>query len=92
MIVKYFELKKKNLKSIKFFLLYGNNQGLINETINNTLKPLLTKNIFNYEEADVLKDVDNFIENLITKSFFENEKLIIINRLSDKFFNIAEKN
>ena len=91
MIVKYFELKKKNLKSIKFFLLYGNNQGLINETINNTLKPLLTKNIFNYEEADVLKDVDNFIENLITKSFFENEKLIIINRLSDKFFKIAEK-
>ena len=45
MIVKYFELKKQNLKEKNFFLLYGNNQGLINETIQDTLKPKLSKNI-----------------------------------------------
>ena len=91
MIIKSFELKKKNLKDKKFFLLYGNNKGLIEETIQETLKPILTTNIFSYEEADILKDVENFKENLINKSFFENEKLIIINRISDKFFKIIEE-
>jgi DNA polymerase III subunit delta len=91
MIIKSFELKKKNLNEKKFFLLYGNNEGLIDETIQETLKPILAKNIFNYEEADILKDVENFKENLINKSFFENEKLIIINRISDKFFKIIEE-
>ena len=90
MIIKSFELKKKNLKDKKFFLLYGNNKGLIEETIQETLKPILTTNIFSYEEADILKDVENFKENLINKSFFENEKLIIINRVGDKFFKIIE--
>ena len=90
MIIKSFELKKKNLKDKKFFLLYGNNKGLIEETIQETLKPILATNIFSYEEADILKDVENFKENLINKSFFENEKLIIINRIGDKFFKIIE--
>tara|TARA_Y100000389_G_C17449188_1_gene513595 strand:+ start:1051 stop:2034 length:984 start_codon:yes stop_codon:yes gene_type:complete len=90
MIIKSFELKKKNLKDKKFFLLYGNNKGLIEETIQETLKPILATNIFSYEEADILKDVENFKENLINKSFFENEKLIIINRVGDKFLKIIE--
>ena len=90
MIIKSFELKKKNLKDKKFFLLYGNNKGLIEETIQETLKPILATNIFSYEEADILKDVENFKENLINRSFFENEKLIIINRVGDKFFKIIE--
>ena len=29
MIVKYFELKKKNLNNFRYYLLYGNNKGLI---------------------------------------------------------------
>ena len=91
MIVKYFELKKQNLKEKNFFLLYGNNQGLINETIQDTLKPKLSKNIFNYDETEVFQDIDNFKENLINKSFFENEKLVIINRVSDKFYKIIEE-
>ena len=33
MIIKSYEVKKKEFKNIKFFLLYGKNQGLINETI-----------------------------------------------------------
>ena len=77
MIIKYFELKKNTLQSKNYFLLYGNNQGLINEIIQNTLKPILSKNIFSYDEAEVLKDLDNFNENLVSKSFFENEKCSI---------------
>jgi len=91
MIIKYFELKKKKLNENKFFLLYGNNKGLIDETIQETLKPILPKNIFAYEEAEILKNIENFKENLINKSFFENEKLIIIKRVSDKFFKVIEE-
>ena len=60
MIVKNFELKKKNLKQHKFFLFYGNNQGLIQDIIQNIIKPVLTKNIYKYEESEILKDMDNF--------------------------------
>ena len=91
MIIKYFELKKKKLDEKKFFLLYGNNKGLIDEVIQEKLKPTLSKNIFNYEEAEILGDAESFKENLINKSFFENDKLIIIKRVSDKFLKIIEE-
>ena len=90
MIIKNFELKKK-IKDSKYFLLYGNNEGLIQETIEEILKPNLSKNIYNYEESDILKNIEDFKENLLNKSFFENEKLIIIKRISDKFFKIIEE-
>ena len=79
MIVKYFELKKKNLEEKKFFLLYGKNKGLIEETIDKNLRPALPKNIFRYEENEILNNTEVFYENINNQSFFENEKLIIIN-------------
>jgi len=91
MIIKSFELKKKKLKDNKYFLLNGSNEGLIEETIEEILKPILAKNIYNYEESDILKNIEDFKENLLNKSFFENEKLIIIKRISDKFFKIIEE-
>ena len=60
MIVKYFDLKNNIIKNKKFFLLYGKNQGLIEETIKNSLKPILPKNVFNYEEKEILDDNENF--------------------------------
>ena len=49
MIVKFFELKKNLKKNINVYLLYGQNSGLIEETINSILKPNLSINIFNYD-------------------------------------------
>ena len=95
MIIKYFELKKK-IKDNKYFLLYGNNDGLIEETITNILKPGLPKNLNLYEENEILKDETSFLESLANKSFFDNEKLIIIKRCSDKIYkfihSVIEKN
>ena len=45
MIVKHFDLKKKLKENINFYLLYGQNIGLIEETINKILKPVFPKNI-----------------------------------------------
>ena len=91
MIVKFFEIKKINLKNKKYFLLYGKNEGLIEETINETLKPNLPENVYNYEEKEILENISSFKENLVNKSFFESEKLIIIKRTTDKLFSLIEE-
>ena len=60
MILKYFDFKKINLETQKFILLYGNNQGHKEQFVNENLKPILPKNIYSYEEAEVLKNIDDF--------------------------------
>ena len=90
MIIKYFDLKKTNLKEKSLFLLYGNNRGLIEETIDKTLKPNFSKNIKTYDEHEIIDNSDIFKEEILNKSFFENDKLIIINRVSDKILEIVE--
>ena len=70
MIIKYFELKQKKLNKYKYFLLYGNNQGLIEEVIQNDLKPNFSKNIFNYDESEIINNIEKFKEELLNKSFF----------------------
>ena len=96
MIIKAFELEKKNLLNRKFFLFYGSNKGLIDETLNKTIKPLVPSNIFRYDENDIIRNAEAFEENLSNKSFFEDKKLIIISRVTDKLYklliNIVERN
>ena len=83
MIIKYFEINKKNLSKNKSFLLYGNNKGLIEEIIESTLKPILPKNIFKYDETEMLNNIDEFKQNIFTKSFFEEE---ILSKNLDDFY------
>ena len=90
MIIKSFELDKIDLNDKQFFLLYGENQGHKNELIQKKFKKDL-KNIYNYEESEVLNNEEDFFNNILSRSFFENEKLIIITRASDKIKNIMEE-
>jgi len=55
------------------------------------LKPILSKNIYNYEENEILNNFENFKENILNKSFFENDKLIIIQRTTEKILKIIEE-
>ncbi len=91
MIVKHFELNKNIIVNKKFFLLYGNNSGLIRETIKNSLKPILYKKVFTYDESEVINNLDDFKEEVLNKSFFENEKLIIISRSTDKILKVVDE-
>ena len=91
MIIKSYELEKTELKNKKFFLLYGENQGLKSEIIENKFKKNYSKNIYNYEESNIINNTEIFFENILSKSFFEDEKLIIINRASDKLKEIIEE-
>jgi len=90
MIVKSFELEKTKIQK-NFFLFYGENQGHKNEIINNKFRAKYLENTYNYDEGEILTDQENFFNNISSKSFFENEKLIIINRVTDKIFNILEE-
>ena len=91
MILKSFELNKLKLESHNFYLFYGDNDGLKEETIKNFFEKKYLNKIFRYEEKEILDNVNRFYNNILTKSFFDNEKLIIINRVSDKIKVIIEE-
>jgi DNA polymerase III subunit delta len=91
MIVKHFDLKKKLKNNINFYLLYGQNTGLIEETIDEILKPNFSQNIHYYDEGEILSNTDEFKEKILNKSFFANDKLIIINRVSDKILHLIKE-
>ena len=87
MIKKYFDINEKIFDTYKFFLFYGNNEGLKNE-IFNKIKTKLKVNI--YEEKEILENETRFIQNLLTKSLFDETKIILIKRATDKILKIIE--
>ena len=91
MIVKSVELSKILDERINFYLLYGVNTGFIEEIIEKNFISNFSKNIFNYDEKEILLDKSNFEENILNFSLFDNDKLIIVNRATDKILEIIEK-
>ena len=88
MILKSFELNKIS-KNITFFLIYGKNEGLKTECINEILKKNYGK-VFNYDENQIKDQMESLYENLLSGSLFESSKIILINRASDKIYNIVQ--
>lgn len=92
MIIKSYNLQRNFNKEINFFLLYGNNRGLMDETLKNFfIPPIFSKNITRYEESEILGNIKIFEESIYNKSFFEDKKLIIISRASDKILKVLEE-
>ena len=88
MIYKAFELKKIPDNAI-FYLLYGKNEGLKKDCVNEILKKNDGK-VFNYEEKQVKDETGSFYENILSGSLFESNKIFIINRASDKIFETIQ--
>ena len=91
MIIKSFELNKVKLSNYKFYLFYGDNEGLKEESIKNLFEKNYPDKIYRYEEKEILDNTIHFFNTILTKSFFDNEKLIIINRTTDKVKEIIEE-
>ena len=87
MIVKSYELNKIK-DNYKFFLFYGKNEGLKKELIKQLLPKNKDGNFFYYEEKEILENKDIFFENILSGSLFESTKTIIINRSTDKIYEI----
>ena len=91
MIIKSFELSKIKANNHNFYLFYGNNEGLKEETIKNLFEKSYHDKIYRYEEKDIIDNKNQFFNSILSKSFFDNEKLIIISRTTDKIKDIIEE-
>ena len=90
MIIKQFEINKIKFDKHNYFLVYGENEGLKKEIIQ-TLKKKISGSVENYEEGQIISNSELFYENLFNKSLFEKEKIVIVNRCSEKIYDIIEK-
>ena len=91
MIVKSYELNKLEIYHHNFYLFYGANEGLKDETIKNILEKNYLGKIYRYEEKEILDNTNDFFNSLLTKTFFDDKKLIVINRATDKVKDIIEE-
>lgn len=83
MILKTFELNKNNIDKFKFFLLYGENEGLKEEIINKIKKNQIGKEI-KYEEAQILKNKSEFYNEIKNKSLFDEKRIFFLERCTEK--------
>ena len=91
MIIKSFELEKIISLNLNIHLIYGNNEGIKQDIINNYYKKNYIGEILKYDEQDILTNKDEFISSLLNKSLFETEKLIIISRGTDKLITVIDE-
>ena len=88
MILKSNDIRKINTGLNKAILLYGKNDGFKAQITAQLIEG--RKNIFNYDQYEILNDEEKFIESLLTNSLFEDEKTILIKRVNDKIINIIQ--
>ena len=91
MIIKSFDLSKLKINKHKFYLFYGDNEGLKEEIIKNLFEKNYFDKIQRYEEKEILENTRDFFNSVLIKSFFDKEKLIIINRATDKIKIIIDE-
>ena len=91
MIIISFEIEKIKKSNLNVHLIYGNNEGIKQDIINNFYKKNYEGEVLKYDEQDILTNKDEFISSLLNKSLFETEKLIIISRGTDKLTTVINE-
>ena len=95
MLIKSYEISKKNLNSLNFFLIYGENIGLKQDIVKSVLELKEKKNgkykKFEFEEEEIIKSQNNFFNLIFSGSLFDEKKAIFINRTTDKLFNLISE-
>ena len=89
MIIKSFNLNELKVNKSNFLLFYGVNEGHKNEVINNVYLDTFKGEIIKYDESQILENKESFLENCFNESLFSEEKIIIINRVTAKMFDIT---
>ena len=90
MILKSFELNKKNLNFKNHILFYGKNDGAKKEEIDKILGNKKELAVIRYDEKDILDNNEPFYNEILSESLFDNGKIILISRVTDKFTKIIE--
>ena len=89
MIIKSFEIDKKKFDNQDLFLIYGENEGQKKEIIQ-IIKKKFKGDVENYDETQILNNNELFYEKIFNQSLFDKEKTIIINRCSEKIYELVE--
>ncbi len=87
MIVKSHEIKNKDILKFRFFLVYGENEGLKKDVINKIRNRNGFKEI-KYEESQILNNKSEFYNEVNNRSLFDEKKTYLIERCSDKISEI----
>jgi len=95
MLIKAYEISKKNLNSLNYFLIYGENYGLTKDLVKSLLELKEKKNgkyeKFEFEEEEIIKNQNNFYNLIFSGSLFSGKKVIFVNRTTDKMFNLISE-
>ena len=95
MLIKAYEISKKNLDTLNYFLIYGENFGLMKDLAKSVLELKEKKNEkykkFEFEEEEIIKNQNNFYNLIFSGSLFDKKKVIFINRTTDKMFNLINE-
>jgi len=95
MIVKSYEILKKNFDLLNLFLVYGENIGLKKDVIKSIINSKGKKNKgykkFELEEEQIIKNQNDFFNLIYSGSLFDEKKAIIINKATDKLFSLIDE-
>ena len=95
MLIKSYEILKKDLNFLNSFLIYGENTGLKQDIVKSVIELKEKKNIkykqFKFEEEEIIKNQNNFFNLIFSGSLFDEKKVIFINRTTDKLFNLISE-
>ena len=89
MILKSFEIKKNKVIGFGIFVIYGDNEGLKSELIEN-LKKNKEGKIIKFEEAEIFKNKSIFYNEIKNISLFDEKKIIILDRCSENILEIVQ--
>ncbi len=78
------------IKKTNLFLFYGENQGLKKEFKEQIKKEFKSEEILNLFQDEILKNENILLSEINNRSLFDTKKIIIINQVSDKIFDLIE--
>ena len=95
MLIKSYEILKKDLNFLNSFLIYGENTGLKQDIVKSVIELKEKKNIkykqFKFEEEEIIKNQNAFFNLIFSGSLFDKKKVIFVNRTTDRLFNLISE-
>jgi len=95
MLIKSYEILKKNLNFLNFFLIYGENTGLKQDIVKSVIelkeKKVIKYKQFKFEEEEIIKNQNDFFNLIFSGSLFDKKKVIFVNRTTDRLFNLINE-
>ena len=91
MIIKSFKLNDIKNSQANFFLFYGDNEGEKDDVIKNCFLDVFQGEVIRYDENQILDNKKCFFETCLNRSLFDDKKILIVSRVTSKFYDIIKE-